>query len=94
MKSNKKNKRAIVLAVSSLLALQQAVVTPTIASTIIDAGGNTLKPGSGGNYDIRPDGFNGDTGFKHFHEFNLSQGDIANFIFQWYNQAYGTDPNI
>ena len=94
MKSNKKNKRAIVLAVSSLLALQQAVVTPTIASTIIDAGGNTLKPGNTGNYEIRPDGFNGDTGFKHFHEFNLSEGDIANFIFKWYNKVYGDDPDI
>ena len=99
MKSNKRNKRALILAVSSILALQQAVVAPSfgIESSIIDAGGNTLTPnGQNGSYNISADAFNQDKGigFKHFQEFVLGNKDVANFIFKWYNTKYGTDPDL
>ena len=65
MKSKKSNKKAIVLAISSILALQQATA-PAIASTIIDAGGNLVEKGNTGNYEFKPDAFNKDIGFKYF----------------------------
>ncbi len=96
MKYNKGNRKALILAVSSLLALQQAVITPSFgASSIIDAGGNILKPNDQtGNFEFRPDAFKDDIGFKHFQEFVLGKGDVANFIFEWYNKQYGSNPDI
>ncbi len=95
MSSKKRNKKAIILAVSSLLALQQAMVTPSIASHITDAGGNVLNPNDQtGNFEFMPDAVNGSTGFKHFQDFILSNGDIANFIFKWYQSQTGENPDL
>ena len=101
MKSNKRNKRALILAVSSILALQQAVVAPSfgadIPSNIVDGAGNKLTPnGQNNSFNITADAFNQDKGigFKHFQEFVLGNKDIANFIFKWYNNKYGTDPDL
>ena len=97
MKSNKRNKRALILAVSSILALQQAVVAPSfgIDSSIIDAGGNKLSPnGQNGSFNFRPDAFKDDIGFKHFQEFILGNQDVANFIFQWYNKEHLDNPDL
>ena len=96
MKYNKRNKKAIILAVSSLLALQQAVITPSFGvSNITDPNGNPILPNNQtGNYEFKPDAFKDDIGFKHFHDFELGEGDIANFIFRWYNQQYKDNPDL
>ena len=97
MKSNKRNKRVLILAVSSILALQQAVVAPSfgIDSSIIDAGGNKLSPnGQNGSFNIRPDAFKDDIGFKRFQEFVLGNKDVANFIFKWYNEEHLGTPDL
>ena len=96
MKSNKRNKRALILAVSSILALQQAVVAPSfgIDSSIIDANGRPITPSGTGNFEFAPDAFKGDIGFKRFQEFILGNQDIANFLFKWYNKETGRNPDL
>ncbi len=85
LQTNKK--RLAPLIVCSLLVSSLGSITNNAeASTIVDGNGNTLKPNfQTGAYEIRPDIFNGDVGFKKFQEMNLSKGDIMNFIFQAYN---------
>ena len=85
LQTNKK--RLAPLIVCSLLVSSLGSITNNAeASKIVDGGGNTLKPNfQTGAYEIRPDIFNGDVGFKKFQEMNLSKGDIMNFIFQAYN---------
>lgn len=39
--------------------------------------------GNNGIYDINPDSMHGDTGFRQYEKFNLSEGDIANLIFKY-----------
>lgn len=41
--------------------------------------------GSNGVYNINPEQVNGDVGFRHYNDFTLSEGDIANLIFRAQN---------
>ena len=93
LQTNKK--RLAPLIVCSLLVSSLGSITNNAeASTIVDGNGNTLKPNfQTGAYEIRPDIFNGDVGFKKFQEMNLSKGDIMNFIFQAYNMDEVLDPS-
>jgi len=87
-----KAKRLAVVILSSLLLLQQSFVIPAMASTITDGNGVLIdKNSQSGNYEIRPDAWNGKIGFKEFQDLNLSKGDILNFLFQWYQQEVSAD---
>ena len=88
-----KNKRKLqALILSTLFVLQQSAFFPVFASTITDGNGNPILPNSQtGRYEIRPDMFNGKIGFKEFQQLHLSEGEIMNFIFQWYQQKQWTD---
>ena len=90
-----KNKRKLqALILSTLFVLQQSAFFPVFASTITDGNGNPILPNSQtGRYEIRPDMFNGKIGFKEFQKLHLSEGEIMNFIFQWYQQKQWTDGN-
>ena len=92
-KSQTDKKRFIPLILCSVLVLQQSLTNQAAASTITDGNGVPINthPGTG-HYEIRPDAWNGKVGFKEFQQLKLDEGDIMNFIFQWYNQAYDGDP--
>ena len=91
-KSQTDKKRFVPLILCSVLVLQQSLMNQAAASTITDGNGVPINKHPGGNYEIRPDAWNGKVGFKEFQQLNLSEGDVMNFIFQWYNQEYGGDP--
>ena len=92
-KSQTDKKRFVPLILCSVLVLQQSLTNQAAASTITDGNGVPINthPGTG-HYEIRPDAWNGKVGFKEFQQLKLDEGDIMNFIFQWYNQAYDGDP--
>jgi hypothetical protein len=71
-------------ALAALLFGQTAVN----ASTITDASGNALPTGGDGQYYITPDAFFNGVGYRKFQDMNLSQGDILNFLFKYYNYSY------
>ena len=53
-----------------------------------------VKPDIDGHtYNIRPDGFHGDVGFKKYENFNVSQGDVVNMIFQYFQSGGSVDAN-
>ena len=79
-------KRAIAGLLSCMFLMQQASFLPAFSSEItgsvsgnIDT--NPINNGNNTQFDIHPDVAHGDFGFKHYTNFNLSQGDIANLIF-------------
>ena len=60
-----------------LFLFQQTLCIPVLATDI-----SGINPTQGtGHYDIHPEFVHGDMGFRHYENFNLSQGDIANLIF-------------
>ena len=83
------NKRRVVASVLSLLmVMQQSATYQAVATTITDINGNALGQ-IGGQYQITPDMVNEakGVGFRKFQDFNLSKGDVANFLFTYYNQG-------
>ena len=84
-------KRRILVSILSFSLLAQQSLLPIMASTISGAGsvtGDSIIDTGGGNiYNLAPQAFNDGTGFRIYDNFDLSQGDIANLIFQWYNQS-------
>lgn len=81
-------KRFVTKAFSLFLSLsfivQQSLLVPVIASEITEAPDSSIGAGitpNGNIYDITPGQIHGNTGFAHFEDFNLSQGDIANLIY-------------
>ncbi len=75
------NYKKLISAVLCVLFLaQQTMFVPVIASEITGVEGTPIE---GGNqqFDIRPEFNHGDTGFRHYNDFKLDQGDIANLIF-------------
>ena len=85
---NKKRVTAFLL--SFLLVMQQSLTYQVLASTITNGDGSAItKHPDSGNYEILPDAWNGNIGFKHFDQFKLDKGDVANFIYQWYTQNQG-----
>lgn len=65
---------------SLLFLMQQLIFIPAFATDI------TGITGASGVYDINPASASGQTGFRQYTNFDLSQGDIANLIFK-----YGAD---
>ena len=88
------NKRLVPLILCSVLVLQQSLANQASAGTVTDVNGNAIPthPGTGA-YELRPDAINKDAlvGFKQFQNFKLSEGEIANFIFQ--ALQHGRGPN-
>lgn len=85
--NREKLNRFIAATLSFLFIMQQSLCYQVIASTITNADGSAInKNPQTGNFEIRPDAFNGDVGFKQFGKIDLSKGDVMNFIYQWYQQ--------
>lgn len=86
-------KRLVAFMLSFLFVMQQSMAYQVLAASIITNGdGSPINPNTQtGNYEIRPDAVNGNTGFKHFNDLQLGQGDVLNFIFQWYQQNQTVD---
>lgn len=98
MKKVKSFKRFVTKAFSVFLTLsfivQQSLLVPVIASEITEAPNSSIEAGisqNGNIYDITPGQIHGNTGFAHFDNFNLSQGDIANLI---YSMGYDKFVNL
>ena len=71
-----KSKRVIV----ALLSVSLVSLTTFAADLPTDITGVT---GVDGIYNIKPEDILGNTGFRHYENFNLSEGDIANLIFKY-----------
>ena len=71
-----KNKRVIValLSVSLVSSMALAADLPTNITGVT---------GNDGIYNIKPEDILGNTGFRHYENFHLSEGDIANLIFKY-----------
>ncbi len=70
-------KKYITAVLTALFLFQQTLCIPVLATDI-----SGINPTQGtGHYDIHPEFVHGDMGFRHYENFNLSQGDIANLIF-------------
>ena len=70
---NRKKITAFLL--SFLFLMHQSLAFQVLASTITNGDGSAIKPNPDtGNFDVRPDAWNGNTGFKHFDKIDLSQG--------------------
>ena len=75
--NNKGCKKYITGMLTLLFLFQQTLCIPVLATDI-----SGINPTQGtGHYDIHPEFVHGDMGFRHYENFNLSQGDIANLIF-------------
>ena len=80
----KAGKRKVVAsALTFCFFLQQSFCLQVLATNISGVEGNN------GIYNIDPTAINGDIGFRKYHDFELSAGDIANLIF--HNATSGQD---
>lgn len=75
--SRKRSKRIVASALTALFIAQQSMLLSVVASDISGVTGNN------GVYNINPTNANGDVGFRHYENFNLSKGDIANLIYKY-----------
>lgn len=77
MKKNRKTNVLIVLLLILSLFSQQALMLSAFAQ-----GSNiTGVTSSNGTFNINPEKISGDMGFRHYNDFQLQNGDIANLIF-------------
>lgn len=72
------SKRKLLAAVLSVSFVMQQSAFLSVSATDI-----TGVTGNNGIYNINPEQIKGDTGFRQYEHFNLSQGDIANLIFKY-----------
>ena len=90
------NKRRVVASVLSLLMVMQqsALLQAMAATSITNANGQALSADNG-MYNITPDMVNKNArlGFRKFGQFTLDKGDVANFIFKWYNSQLAQNPD-
>ena len=75
--SRKRSKRIVASALTALFIAQQSMLLSVVASDITGVTGNN------GVYNINPSTAKGDIGFRHYENFNLSKGDIANLIYKY-----------
>ena len=99
MKITKFNrKRIIAFILSLLLVMQQSFAFQVLAASVVtDGNGNTINPDANGAYNMYPDAYNGDVGFRNFDRLELGSGDVMNFIFQWLavkENGYGNATDI
>lgn len=81
LKFNLSVKKLVAFVLTSLFFMQQTMILPAFAESNISGVAN----GQSGSFDIHPDFVHGDTGFRHYDNFNLSKGDVANLIFALQN---------
>ena len=62
-----------------------AAIVAVLSVTSVSATDITGVNGNNGVYDITPDKFNGDVGYRKYDNFDLSAGDIANLIYKYNN---------
>ena len=61
----------------------QMLLIPALAVSDISNVTNTDGVGNSGTFNIDPTGKNGDVGFRKYNQFQLGEGDIANFIMNY-----------
>ncbi len=71
------SKKMLAAALTAGLLLSHSVVSNALATNITGIEGNN------GIYNINPSDIKGDIGFRHYGNFVLSEGDIANLIFKY-----------
>ena len=80
----KANRRKVVASLLTFCFLMhQTLCLQVLASNISGAEGRPNPDGPGNIFDLDPTAVNGDTGFRKYHNFELSEGDIANLIFKY-----------
>ncbi len=87
LKFNLSVKKLVAFVLTSLFFMQQTMILPAIAESNISGVAN----GQSGSFDIHPDIANGDFGFKHYGNFELGKGDVANLIFALKNGDISVD---
>ncbi len=70
-------KRQFAAFLSLMFLMQQLIFIPAFATDI------TGVSGVGNVYDVNPTSMSGQTGFRQYTNFDLTQGDIANLIFKY-----------
>lgn len=87
LKFNLSVKKLVAFVLTSLFFMQQIMILPAFAESNISGVAN----GQSGSFDIHPDFANGDFGFKHYGNFELGKGDVANLIFALKNGDISVD---
>ena len=72
MRKGKLAKRIVAASLTGLFLIHQTTALTVVASEISGVTGNN------GVFNINPENFSGNLGFRHYEKFNLSKGDIAN----------------
>ena len=75
--SGKNQKRTIAVLLTGLFMVQQTMGLSVFAASTI----SKVTNGGSGSFNIDPDTKNNGTGFRHYQDFNLGQGDVANLNF-------------
>ncbi len=88
MKNSKKMKRIVAASLTGLFLAQQSMLLSVVASDITGVTGNN------GVYNINPKDVKNGMGFRHYNNFNLSEGDIANLIYGYNGLDYNTFVNL
>ena len=63
--------------------MHQTLCLQVLASSISGAEAMPNPDGAGNIFNIDPTAVNGDIGFRKYHNFQLSEGDVANLIFKY-----------
>ena len=71
------NKKLMIAAIAAFLS-----VTSVYADSNISGITNGTVSGGGNTFEIHPEVTNGDVGYRHYNQFQLGQGDIANLLYQ------------
>lgn len=72
------NKKLMIAAIAAFLSVTSVYAD----SNITGITGQPGAPGGGQIFDIHPEVTNGDVGYRHYDQFQLGQGDIANLLYQ------------
>ena len=75
--SGKNQKRTIAVLLTGLFMVQQTMGLSVFAASTI----SEVTNGGSGSFNIDPTTKNNGTGFRHYQDFNLGQGDVANLNF-------------
>lgn len=75
--SGKNQKRTIAVLLTGLFMVQQTMGLSVFAASTI----SKVTNGGSGSFNIDPTTKNNGTGFRHYQDFNLGQGDVANLNF-------------
>ena len=88
-KQQNQNKNLVPLLFCSVLVLQQSLSSTVFASTITDGSGNPIAKDPIDSaavgkdvFNLRPEAFNGKYGFRQFKDFNITEGDVVNFLYR------------